>query len=109
MHIAGHSLLISLDQSLAVINLGNLRENCKLKEPVEISLMIGKNLCTGFESTLKSLNTSNMKSIVSKDLKIDGVSFSVKCLYFDEVTGYLFITCRCLCVKGREKHVVLRL
>lgn len=109
MHIAGHSLLISLDQSLEVINLGNLREDCKLKEPVEISLMIGKNLCTGFESTLKSLNTSNMKSIVSKDLKIDGVSFSVKCLYFDEVTGYLFITCRCLCVKGREKHVVLRL
>ena len=109
MHIAGSSLLISMDQSLTVINLGNLREDCKLEEQVETSLMIGKNLYTAFESTLKSLGTLNMKSIVSKDLKIDGVSLLVQCLYFDEVTGYLFVTCKCLCVKGREKFVVLRL
>lgn len=108
MHIVGNSLLISFDRKLSAINLGNLKEECVVKEPAEMSVVIGKTLCTASECTVHTLDTSNMKTIASKDFKIGGISYHVKCLYFDEVTGHLFITCIYISAKGTERLVVFR-
>jgi len=109
LHIANSSLLICFEQKISVVSLGNLKEVSVLKDPAEISLVIGKTFCTVSDATLRSLDTSNMKPIASKVFKIDDVPYYVKCLYYDEMTGYLFITCRYSTAKGIEKYVLFRM
>ena len=96
LHIINSSLLISFEQKLSVVNLGNLKEVSVIKEPAEMSLEIGNTLCTAPEFSVHLLDTSNMKNIASKVFKIDDVPHYIKCLLYDQITGYLFITCRAL-------------
>ena len=109
MHILSSNLLISCDQKLSVINLGNLKEVSVAKESAEVSLIVGKTLCTASENTLHSLDVSSMKSIGSKVFKIDDVPYNIKCMYYEEMTGYLFVICTCSTAKGKEKYVLLRM
>ena len=109
MYIVNNSLLISFERKLSVVNLGNLKEVSVVKESAETSLVIGKTLCTTLEYTLNSLDASNMKIIASKVFKVDDVPYFIKCLCCDEVTGYLFIICRCSTVKGVEKYILFRM
>ena len=109
MHIVNSSLLISFEQKLSVVNLGNLNEVNIIKVSAEISLVIGKTLCTASENTLQSLDASNKKSITSKVFKTDDVPYYIKCLYYEEKSGYLFITCCYSTAKGMEKYVLFRM
>ena len=109
MHIISSSLFVSFDKKLSIVSLGNLKEVSVIKQPAKMSVMIGKTLCTASESTLQTIDISNMKIITSKVFKIDDMPYCVKCLYYDEVTGYLFITCSFLTGKGAEKLVLFRL
>lgn len=108
MYIVGNFLLIFFDRKLLVINLGNFKEECVVKEFVEMFVVIGKILCIVLECIVYILDILNMKIIVFKDFKIGGIFYYVKCLYFDEVIGYLFIICIYIFVKGIERFVVFR-
>lgn len=109
MHILSSYLLISFDQKLSVINLGNLKEVSVAKEPAEVSLIVGKTLCSASENTLHSLDVLSMKSIGSKVFKIDDVPYDIKCMYYEEKAGYLFITCKCSTASERDRYVLLRM
>lgn len=109
LHIVNSSLLISFEQKLSVVNLGNLKEVSVIKEPAEMSLLIGNTLCTASEFTVHLLDTSNMKNVASKVFKIDDVPHYIKCLHYDEITGYLFIICLVSTPKGAEKFVLFRM
>lgn len=109
MHIINSFLLISFDQKLSVVNLGNLKEVSVAKESAAMSLIVGKTLCTASEYTLNSLDVLNTKSIGSKVFKIDDVHYYIKCMYYEETTGYLFVTCMCSTANGKEKYVLFRM
>lgn len=109
MHIISSSLFASFEKKLSVVSLGNLKEVSVIKQPAKMSVVIGKTLCTASESTLQTIDISNMKIITSKVFKINDMPYCVKCLYYDEFTGYLFITCSFLTEKGAEKLVLFRL
>lgn len=101
-------LLILCDQKISVVNLGNLKEVTVAKESAEVSLIIGRSLCTASEDTICSLDVPSMKSIGSKVFKKDDIAHKIKCIFYEEMTGYLFITCMCSTAKGKEKYVLFR-
>ena len=109
MHILNSFLLISFDHKLSIMNLGNLKEISVAKESARVSQVVGKTLCTASENTLSSLDVVSMKSMGSKVFKIDDVPYNIKCLYYEEKTGYLFVTCMCSTASGKEKYVLLRM
>ena len=109
MYIINSSLLISYEQKISVVNLGNLKEVTVVKEAAEMSRVIGRTLCTASDGTLHSLDVSNMKSIASKVLKVDDIPHCVKCLYYEEMSGYLFIICQFSTQNGGERSVLFRM
>lgn len=109
MHILTSNLLLSFDQKLSVINLGNLKEDSVTKQSAEISLTVGKTLCTASENTLHSLDVLNMKTIGSKVFKFGDVPYYIKCMHYEEMTGYLYVTAACSTANGKEKYVIFRL
>lgn len=109
MHILNSNLLVAFDQKLSVINLGNLKEVAVSKHPAELSLTIGRNLCTATESTLSLLDLLNMKIIGSKAFEVREAPYNVKCMYYDEMAGFLYVTALCTTANSREKYVVFRL
>ena len=109
LHILNNYLLILCDQKLSVVNLGNLKELTVAKVSVEVSLVVGKSLCTASGDTLRSLDVPCMKSIGSKAFKKDDIAHNIKCIFYEEVTGYLFIICMCSIEKGKVKNVLLRM
>ena len=108
LHILSSYLLILCDQKLSIVSLGNLKEVTVAKESAEVSLIIGKSLCTASQDTLRSLDVPSMKIIGSKVFKKDDITHKINCICYEEVTGYLFIACMCSTAKGNEKCVLLR-
>lgn len=110
LHILSSYLLILCDQKLSVVSLGNLKEVTVARESAEVSLIIGRSLCIASEGTLHSLDVPSMKSIGSKVFKKDDihVAHKIKCICYEEMTGYLFITCMCPTAKGNEKYALFR-
>ncbi|PFX27836.1 uncharacterized protein LOC111327057 [Stylophora pistillata] len=109
MHILNSNLLVAFDQKLSVINLGNLREVAITKHPAELALIIDRNLCTASESTLSSLDVHNMNIIGLKAFKDSDVLYNIKCMHYEEMTGYLYVTALCTTANSKEKYVVFRL
>ena len=108
LHILSSYLLILFDQKLSVVNLGNLKEVTVAKESAEVSLIVGKSLCTASENTLCSLDIPSMKSSSSKVFKRDDIAYNIKFMYYEEMTGYLFITCMCSTATKKERYVLFR-
>ena len=108
MHIIGGYLFIASDQKITVMNLGSLKEVATIKESGAISLVVGKTLCTASATTLTSLDTTSMKKTGSKVLKFEDVAYNIQCLYFDEMTGYLYISCSYQTAGGNKTNVLFR-
>lgn len=93
---------------MLVINLGNLKEVVVFKYLVEFFLIIGRNFCIVLEFILLLLDLFNMKIIGLKVFEVREVLYNVKCMYYDEMVGFLYVIVLCIIVNFREKYVVFR-